>query len=312
VQSHRAATAGAGARGGPLTRLVRDVQGFLRTLQAERGASPHTLRAYERDASHFLEFLAAEGITGWHQVDVACARRYLVRLVGSRSRATVARRLSSLRHLFRYLVRTGRLPANPFRGLRAPRRGRRLPHSLSPAQVRALVQAPKVSTALGLRDRALLELLYGSGMRVREALSLRVADVGSGRALRVVGKGNRERVVLLPRAAREALDAYVQRGRPRLAAPQVEALFVNHRGRPLSPRGAQLVVQRYARTVLGGVRVTPHTLRHTFATHLLDGGADLRSVQELLGHRSLQTTQIYTHTSRARLKEVYDRAHPRA
>ncbi len=288
------------------------MQGFLRTLQAERGASSHTLRAYEQDASHFLEFLAAEGITSWHQVDVACARRYLVRLVGSRSRATVARRLSSLRHLFRYLVRTGSLPGNPFRGLRAPRRGRRLPHSLSPAQVRALLQAPKVSTALELRDRALLELLYGSGMRVREALSLRVADVGSGRALRVVGKGNRERVVLLPRAARAALDAYVQRGRARLAAPGVKALFVNHRGRPLSPRGAQMVVRRHARTVLGSIRATPHTLRHTFATHLLDGGADLRSVQELLGHRSLQTTQIYTHTSRSRLKEVYDHAHPRA
>lgn len=311
MQGHRD-PAGAGARGGALRPLLLDVRGFLRVLRAERGASSHTLAAYARDAAHFLDFLAAEGVTGWSQVDVARARRYLVRLATSRSRATVARRLSALRSLFRFLVRTGRVPANPFRGLRAPRRGRRLPNYLSPAQVRALLEAPDTATPLGLRDRALLELLYGSGLRLREALALRAEDVRSGREVRVVGKGDRERVVLLTRAARSALDAYLERGRPHLAKPGVEALFVNHRGRPLSARGAQRVVAGYVRASMGAVRATPHTLRHTFATHLLDGGADLRSVQELLGHRSLQTTQVYTHTTRARLKEVYDRAHPRA
>jgi len=311
VQGHRSA-GGAGARGSPLTALARDVRAFLRALQAERGASPRTLAAYGRDAAHFLAFLASEGVESWAQVDVACARRYLVRLGSARARATVARRLSALRHLFRFLVRTGRAPANPFRGLRAPRRPRRLPAFLSPAQVRALLQAPDPSTPVGLRDRALLELLYGSGLRVQEALSLRVEDVATGRELRVVGKGSRERVVLLTQAARAALDAYLQRGRPHLARPGVEALFVNGRGLALSARGAQRVVRRHARASLGPLRVTPHTLRHTFATHLLDGGADLRAVQELLGHRSLQTTQVYTHTTRARLKEVYDRAHPRA
>lgn len=292
--------------------LAQDVRRFLQALQAERGASPNTLRAYAQDAQHFLSFLDAEGIRRWEEVDVPCARRYLVRLSGFRARATVARRLSSLRHLFRFLVRTGRLEANPFRGLRPPRRGRRLPASLSPQQVKDLLAAPNPATALGARDRALLELLYGSGLRVSEALSLRVGDMGEGRELRVVGKGNRERVVLLTRAARQALDAYLRRARPLLAAPGTDAVFVNHRGLPLSSRGAQLLVRRYVREVLGGARATPHTLRHTFATHLLDGGADLRSVQELLGHRSLQTTQVYTHTSRAKLKEVYERAHPRA
>lgn len=311
MQGHRA-PAGSGARGGALRAAARDVREFLKALEAERGASPRTLAAYARDAAHFLDFLASEGVRSWEQVDVARARRYLVRLAAVRARATVARRLSALRHLFRFLVRTGRAPANPFRGLRAPRRGRRLPAFLSAAQVRALLEAPDPSTPAGLRDRALLELLYGSGLRVQEALSLRVADVASGRAVRVVGKGNRERVVLLTRAARAALDAYLQRGRPHLARPGVDALFVNFRGLALSARGAQLVVRRYARASLGPVRATPHTLRHTFATHLLDGGADLRAVQELLGHRSLQTTQVYTHTTRARLKEVYDRAHPRA
>mgnify|MGYP001770801438 CR=1 FL=1 len=311
MQGHRTA-AGAGARGGPLRALAQDVRAFLRILQAERGASSRTLDAYARDAHHFLDFLASQRIEGWDQVDVACARRYLVRLAAARARATVARRLSALRQLFRYLVRTGRVAANPFRDVRPPRRPRRLPGFLSPSQVRALVQAPDPSTPLGLRDRALLELLYGSGLRLQEALSLQAHEVAEGRALRVVGKGDRERVVLLTRAARAALDAYLRRARPLLAPPGVKALFVNRSGRPLTSRGAQQVVQRYARARLGSLRVTPHTLRHTFATHLLDGGADLRVVQELLGHRSLQTTQVYTHTTRARLKEVYDRAHPRA
>ncbi len=292
--------------------LAEDVRRFLRVLRAERGASAGTLQAYAQDARDFLRFLAAEGVHAWQEVDVACARRYLVQVAASRARATVARRLSALRHLFRFLVRAGRAATNPFRGLRPPRRPRRLPAYLSPAQVRALLSGPGASTPLGLRDRALLELLYGAGLRVSEALALRLGDVASGRELRVVGKGNRERVVLLTRAARAALDAYLTRARPHLAAEGVDAVFVNHRGRPLSARGAQLVLKRYGRACLGPVRATPHTLRHSFATHLLDGGADLRSVQELLGHRSLQTTQVYTHTTRARLKEVYDRAHPRA
>ncbi|MCS7235682.1 MAG: tyrosine recombinase XerC [Armatimonadota bacterium] len=288
------------------------MQGFLQALQAERGASARTVAAYARDAADFLRFLSGEGVSDWSRVDVVCARRYLVQLSASRSRSTAARRLSALRHLFRFLVRTGRATTNPFRGLRAPRRGRRLPTYLSMAQVRALLRAPDPASPLGLRDRALLELLYGAGLRLQEALSLRAADAASGRELRVLGKGNRERVVLLPKAARAALDAYLLHARPRLARPEVEALFVNATGGPLSSRGAQLVVRRHVRASLGPMRVTPHSLRHTFATHLLDGGADLRAVQELLGHRSLRTTQVYTHTTRARLKEVYDRAHPRA
>lgn len=311
MQGHR--TAGqAGARGGPLDPLRADLRRFLLALEGERRASSHTLQAYAHDVEDFLAFLHTEGVRRWRDVEVRHARRYVAELARRRARATVARRLSALRQLFRFLVRTGRADHDPFRGLRAPRRGRRLPGFLSLAQVRALLSAPDPNTPVGCRDRAILELLYGTGLRVGELVSLRCSDVGPGRELRVVGKGRRERVVLLTRAARAALDDYLRRGRPALARPGVDALFVNGRGGPLGARSVQRRLREYAQRVLGGLRATPHTLRHTFATHLLDGGADLRVVQELLGHRSLQTTQVYTHTTRARLKEVYDRAHPRA
>ncbi len=311
MQSHRAADQ-AGARGGPLDPLRADLRRFLLALEGERRASAHTLQAYARDVDDFLAFLRAEGIRRWRDVEVGHARRYVANLARSRAAATVARRLSALRQLFRFLVRTGQAHQDPFRGLRAPRRGRRLPGFLSLAQVRALLAAPDPRTPLGCRDRAILELLYGTGLRVGELVSLRCSDVGPGRELRVVGKGRRERVVLLTRAARAALEDYLRRARPALARQEVDALFVNGRGGPLRARGVQRRLRGYVERALSGLRATPHTLRHTFATHLLDGGADLRVVQELLGHRSLQTTQVYTHTTRARLKEVYDRAHPRA
>ncbi len=288
------------------------MQRFLLTLEGERRASPHTLQAYARDGEDFLAFLRAEGIVRWKDVQVIHARRYVAQLARRRARTTVARRLSALRQLFRFLVRTGRADQDPFRGLRAPRGSRRLPNFLSLAQVRALLGTLDASTPLGCRDRAILELLYGTGLRVGELVSLRCSHVGRERELRVVGKGGRERVVLLTQAARAALDDYLRRSRPVLARPGVDALFVSRRGGPLQVRDVQRRLRAYVERALGGLRVTPHTLRHTFATHLLDGGADLRVVQELLGHRSLQTTQMYTHTTRARLKKVYDRAHPRA
>ncbi len=280
---------------------------------AERGISPHTHRAYARDLLEVARFLRQEGLSRWEDLSTGMVRRYLARKGREASRATLARRLSALRGFCRFLVREGRLPANPLRTVRAPRPDRRLPRSLTHDQIRILLAAPGRPGPLGLRDRALLELLYGSGLRASEVVGLRVQDVQQGgREVRVLGKGAKERVVLLTEAAGRCLAAYLQDGRPRLvrgAAP--EALFLNARGRPLSVRGLQYLVARLAER-LTGVRATPHTFRHTFATHLLEGGADLRVVQELLGHSTLATTQIYTHLSRARLKEVYDRSHPRA
>lgn len=257
-------------------------------------------------------FLQEEGVSRWEDLSPALLRRYLARRSQRVAPTTLARQLSALRGLCRFLVRAGRLPANPVRALRTPRRARRLPRSLTHEQMRALLASPPRGDPVGLRDRALLEVLYGSGLRASEVVGLRVRDVEEGRELRVVGKGGKERVVILTEAARRSLEAYLRRGRPQLVRGRdVEALFTSVRGRPLSVRGLQYLVQRLGAR-LPGLRATPHTFRHTFATHLLEGGADLRVVQELLGHANLATTQIYTHLSRARLKEVYDRSHPRA
>lgn len=293
--------------------LATDIARFLEGLSSERGISPHTQRAYARDLAEVARFLQEEGISRWEDLSPALLRRYLARRSQRVARTTLARQLSALRGLCRFLVRAGRLPANPVRAIRMPRRTRRLPRSLTHEQIRALLASPPCADPVGLRDRALLEVLYGSGLRASEVVGLRVRDVQQeGRELRVVGKGGKERVVILTEAARRSLEAYLQRGRPQLVRGQeVEALFISVRGRPLSVRGLQYLVQRLVAR-WPGLRATPHTFRHTFATHLLEGGADLRVVQELLGHANLATTQIYTHLSRARLKEVYDRSHPRA
>jgi tyrosine recombinase XerC len=285
---------------------------FLRVLESERGLSAHTLRAYGRDLRHFQTFLGTEGLSDWAAVNVEIGRRYLSRLAAQQSRATVARRLSALRAFYRFLLREGRVARNPLAAIRTPRQGRRLPRFLTPEQVRALLESPDPATPEGMRDRAILEVLYGSGLRVSELVALRTSDAIGGRELRVTGKGRKERVVLLTAAAREALDAYLERGRPALARSDTQALFVNARGGPLSVRGVQYRLGLWIRRSAAGLRCSPHTLRHTFATHLLDGGADMRVVQELLGHSNLSTTQAYTHVTRSRLKQVYDRAHPRA
>ncbi len=290
-----------------------EVAAYLRTLEGERNASGHTLLAYARDLRGFVAFLRRQGLTRWDQVTPAVARRYVVELDRRYSRASIARQLSALRGFFRFLYREGVLTRNPLALVGPPRRMRRLPQFLTPEEVQAVLAAPDVATPLGLRDRALLEVLYATGMRVGELVGLRVADLQWEGEIRVLGKGRRERIVLLTAAAQEALDRYLTRARPQLVGPRrTDAVFVNARGGPLTDRGVRLIVQRAIRQAALARRVSPHVLRHTFATHLLDGGADLRTVQDLLGHVSLRTTQIYTHVSRDWLKRVYDRAHPRA
>jgi site-specific recombinase XerD len=217
----------------------------------------------------------------------------------------VARKLSAIRSFFADAARLGLLPANPAEGIRQPKRPAALPKALPAQGLAGLLDSMEGEKPLDLRDRAILEVLYASGMRVSELASLRVNDVGSD-MLRVVGKGSKTRVVPLGRAARQALDAYVAKGRPRLIRDGAgEALWVGVRGGPLGTRGLRRVVQKRLGTF-------PHALRHSFATHLLEGGADLRTVQELLGHVELATTQIYTSVSRRHLKSTYERSHPRA
>jgi tyrosine recombinase XerC len=286
-------------------------------LEGERDASAHTRDAYRRDLTAFRRFLDAVDVADWTAVTPALVRRYLAELHRRYSRASIARHLSTLRTFYRFLRREGRIDASPLSAVAAPKRQRRLPSALPHDVLATLLAASPVDTAAGIRDRAILELLYAGGVRVGELVALRLVDV-RGDELRVRGKGDKERVVLIGVEAGEWLRRYVEHARPELVRAgrrrgrAVDQVFLNARGGPLTPRGAQLVVDRAVLAASVQQHVSPHVLRHTFATHLLDGGADLRAVQELLGHASIATTQIYTHISRDHLKRVYAQAHPRA
>jgi integrase/recombinase XerD len=290
---------------------------FVAYLEFERGLSRNTLEAYRSDLLQFGRFLEDRGLTALSaaQVDVA---DFLASLGGSEgetaSPATVHRKSACLRSFYRHLRREELLESDPTAELASPRRGRRLPRVLSRGEVGRLLEAPKGTEPIALRDRALLELMYACGLRASEATGLAVTDVDLDElVLRAHGKGSKERLVPVGRTAAEAVRRYLERGRPRLVGSEVEAcLFVNFRGRALTRQGLYKIVRRHAEEVGLGDRMSPHTLRHTFATHLLAGGCDLRAVQEMLGHADVATTQLYTHLSSERLKDVYFRAHPRA
>ncbi|MBE3562166.1 MAG: tyrosine recombinase XerC [Hydrogenibacillus schlegelii] len=289
---------------------------FLRYLSAERGASRRTIEAYAADVRSLMAFLAEVGVRRPEDVTPVLARQYVAALLkAGLSRRTVARRVSGARAFFRYLVREGWLPADPFAAVRLLRRGRRLPKALMPDEMPKLLAAPAESP-IGLRDRAMLELLYASGLRVSELVGLVLGDLDLGRRLVTVkGKGGKGRIVPFGRPAAAALARYLEQGRPALlrrAPAPVEHVFVGVRGAPLSDRAVRRRLERLRREAGIAARATPHVLRHTFATHLLDGGADIRVVQELLGHVNLSTTQIYTHLAPKRLREAYRASHPRA
>lgn len=293
------------------------IDAFLNDLAHARGASPHTLKAYAEDLGQWAQWASDQGIAHAEQADAGRLRAYLAAMQEKGlARASRARKTASLRSFFAYLARRGVLPRSPAVGLRTVKQERRLPRGLRDDQVEALLAAPDTATPLGLRDRALLETLYASGMRAGEltALSLTDVDYDEG-VVRVIGKGDKERIALLGRPAILALSRYLRSGRPRLAGKAAEdcgALFLNKDGGRLSDRSVRRMFDRYCQAASGTLKVTPHTLRHTFATHLLAGGADLRLVQELLGHASLATTQMYTHVTTERLQKVYSAAHPRA
>jgi len=304
--------------------LKRLFDSYIRYLEVERHASAYTVRNYTSDLlgnyrhgpeKGFFQFLRLKNISSLEEVDKHTLRDYISWLMQQGvAKASIARKLSAIRSLYRYLAREGVLPTNPLEKVSTPKLDRRLPSFLTIEEVEQLLQAPDLSTPQGQRDRALMELLYASGLRVSEVVNLNMEQVNrdSGE-IRVWGKGMKERVVLMGKPAAEALSVYLSQGRPKLLGnKRNSALFLNRYGEHLNERRVQRILEEYASKAGLDKRVHPHMLRHTFATHMLDGGADLRVVQELLGHANLTSTQIYTHVTKSQARKVYLSAHPMA
>jgi integrase/recombinase XerD len=298
---------------------MRDVQvlikEFINYLDVERGLASNTLESYGRDLRQYSEFLAGDATGSLATASRATIVTYLLHLQKQgKATATIARRLAALKAFYQFLVREQYLDQDPTANLESPKLEKRLPSVLTVQEVEALLRQPDPSVSVGLRDRAMLELLYATGIRVSELVSLDIGDVNLELSfLRCMGKGAKERIVPMGSMAIRSVREYLQNGRSRLVRlPEETALFVNHHGRRMTRQGFWKIVKKYAKDANIRQDITPHTLRHSFATHLLENGADLRSVQEMLGHADISTTQIYTHLTRGRLKEVYAKAHPRA
>jgi integrase/recombinase XerD len=291
-----------------------DLQAFLEYLRVEKGLAANSVVSYRRDLLEFVEFLRKSG----HSLGEASREDVRIFLASLYRRGlaarSVARHLVSLRNLFRFLVKEGRIQKDPTAEIDAPHIGQSLPKHLAMAEVDALLARPDASTPMGLRDKAMLELLYATGMRVSELIGLRWEDfeVNLG-VVRCRGKGDKERLIPVGKAALRAVETYVQQGRPALAKEKGSSfLFLNNRGAGLSRVAFWMLIRKYGRAAGVSTPITPHVLRHSFATHLLERGADLRSIQLMLGHSDISTTQIYTHVVKERLKQVYQEHHPRA
>jgi integrase/recombinase XerC len=300
--------------------VTNEIGSFLDYLTFERNVSPNTVSAYRDDLESFVGFLCNDYLTmardrlDLGRVDHLAVRSYLAHLSRRRlSRASVARHLSSLRTFFKYLVREGIVESNPARTVSTPKKEKVLPAVLQTSDVALLLEQPDTSTTLGIRDAAWLELLYASGLRISELVGIDVDDLElRGRLLKVRGKGSKERIVPFGSKAEQALRAYLAvRGELAHDGDQ-QAVFVNYRGQRITTRSVRRLFDGYVRASALRAGVSPHTLRHSFATHLLNAGADLRGIQELLGHASLSTTQKYTHLNDWQLIAVYKKAHPRA
>lgn len=288
---------------------------FIGYLGNERGLALNTLESYSRDLRQYQEFLEKGGTETLESASQSTIVAYLMYLrKQGKATATIARRLAALKAFYHFLIKENLVDKDPTDSLASPKLERKLPKVLTVEEVDRLLAQPDIKTPHGLRDKAMLELLYATGIRVSELTSLNLGDVDLQEAVvRCKGKGSKERIVPMGTMAVNALSAYLSTGRPKLLQdPREKALFVNHHGSRLTRQGFWKIVKKYA--AQAGIRkeITPHTLRHSFATHLLENGADLRAVQEMLGHADISTTQIYTHVTRSRLKEVYSRTHPRA
>jgi integrase/recombinase XerD len=301
--------------------LRSDADHFLEHLAVERGLSTNTVQAYRRDLRRYVAFLDSWGIQDVPGVTDEAVGAYVVQLSSATHDddllyrpASMARMLSSVRSFHRFELREGVTDRDPTVGVTSPRPARSLPRPLAVDEMERLLEAPRAGEPVGLRDRAILEMLYGAGLRISELTGLDVDDVDIEEgSVRVLGKGGKERDVPVGRYAREAVSAYLTRARPGFATARTRsALFLNQRGGRLTRQGVSGLLERHVKAARIRRRVTPHTLRHSFATHLLEGGADVRTVQELLGHASVATTQIYTLVTKEHLREVYYSAHPRA
>ena len=306
------------------SKLQEALDSYRNYLETERGLSPYTVRNYTMDIignyargaeKGFFQFLRAKQVSSLDEVDKQVMRDYMSWLMSQGVvKSSIARKLSAIRSFYRYLLREKRVSANPLEKASSPKLDRRLPTFLTVEETVRLLEAPDRSTPQGLRDRALLELLYATGLRVSELESLNLEQLNmETNEIRVWGKGSKERIVLIGEPAAHALNNYLTHSRPVLLSKRKEnAVFLNQYGSRLPARRIQKVLDKYARKAGIEKKIHPHILRHTFATHLLDGGADLRVVQELLGHAQLATTQVYTHVSQSQARKIYQAAHPMA
>ncbi|OZS79271.1 tyrosine recombinase XerC [Tetzosporium hominis] len=293
----------------------QELQGFLEYIQLDKNYSPHTVKEYETDLQQFVQFLQEEAISSFEEVEYVHARLFVTRLYDQKlARTTISRKISAIRTFFSYLSKELQVNSDAFQALFHPKQQKKLPQFFYEEELQALFEAAQGEQPLDLRNMALLELLYATGMRVSELTNLErdALDLSYG-IVRVMGKGRKERYIPLGSFAQSALETYLETARPRLMKAKDHAVvFVNHRGDPLTEMGVRHILQQIVKKSTLTKSIYPHMIRHTFATHLLNNGADMRTVQELLGHSSLSSTQIYTHVTKDHLLSTYKNAHPRA
>ncbi|SEB66484.1 site-specific tyrosine recombinase XerD [Paenibacillus sp. GP183] len=296
--------------------MVKDVQIFIQYLKVERGLSRNTLESYERDLAQYVHFIQQQGVTVWRETGKTQIMAYMNELkkIG-RAAATLSRTMVSLRAFYQFLLKERLVDTVPSLSMEAPKLEKKLPSVLSIEEIDTLLDAPATGQVNGSRDKAMLELLYATGIRVTELISLNLDDVNLQMGyIRCVGKAGKERMIPIGSMCARSLEAYIKGMRSKLMkqSETLEALFIGHLGTRMTRQGFWKIIKRYAKETRLMKPITPHTLRHSFAAHLLENGADLRSVQEMLGHADISTTQIYAQVTKSKMKEVYNRTHPRA